>query len=101
MKTNYIKLIIVFSFLIVSFPVFSQYKIEMTIPNFPNSNLLFGHYFNESIMIQDTFFTNEKGYAVIQSEKNLPSGMYTVYLPNQSLPMSIESHEHADTSHLD
>ena len=33
MKTNYIKLIIVFSFLIVSIPAIYKYRLEMTIAN--------------------------------------------------------------------
>ncbi len=84
MKKIFFNLILVFSLLSTSIPAISQYNIDILIPNFPNEKLLFGHYFNESIMIQDTFFTNDLGKAVISGEKNLPSGMYTIYLPNQS-----------------
>ncbi|MCF8381432.1 MAG: DUF5106 domain-containing protein [Bacteroidales bacterium] len=71
-------------FYLISLPAISQYNISISIPDFPNSSLLFGHYFNESIMIQDTFFTNNIGKAVIQGENTLPSGMYTIYLPNKA-----------------
>lgn len=63
---------------------FSQYKIDFSIPDFPNDTLLFGHYFNESIMLQDSFFLDDKGMGTIKGEENLPAGMYTVYFPNRS-----------------
>ncbi len=68
----------------LSKPAISQYKINFTIPNFPNDTLLFGHYFNESIMLQDTFFTNASGKASVTGDNTLPFGMYTIYLPNQA-----------------
>lgn len=84
MKRKIFNVFLFFSLISISTPAISQYEIGISIPNFPNSSLLFGHYFNESIMIQDTFFTNEFGKAVIQGEKLLPSGMYTIYLPNKA-----------------
>lgn len=63
---------------------YSQYKITFSIPNFPNDTLLFGHYFNESIMLQDSFFLDASGKATIKGGNNLPPGMYTVYFPNKN-----------------
>ena len=56
----------------------SQYKIELKIPGMDNDTILFGHYFNESISLKDTFFMND-GTAIIQGEEELPEGMYTLY----------------------
>ena len=69
---------------ITSCTLFSQYRISVQIPDFANDTLIFGNYFNETIMIADTFLTDEQGSATITGEKALPEGMYTIYFPNQS-----------------
>lgn len=72
-----------FSLAIVS-NIDAQYKIELEIPSFPNDTLLFGHYFSESLMLQDTFYTDATGKATIKGEKDLPEGMYTIFFPNRN-----------------
>ena len=84
MKRIIYHLLLVVFLVTLSKPGISQYNIKISIPNFPNDTLLFGHYFNESIMLQDTFFTDGSGMAVISKNKTLPYGMYTIYFPNQS-----------------
>jgi thiol-disulfide isomerase/thioredoxin len=76
--------LILFLILSISAGTFAQYKISISAPQFQNGTLLFGHYFNESIMIQDTFYLNDFGKGIIEGKKNLPEGMYTVYFPNTS-----------------
>jgi thiol-disulfide isomerase/thioredoxin len=61
----------------------SQYNVSLTIQGLSNDTLLFGHYFNETVILKDTFFLNQTGKAVIQGKKNLPEGMYTIILPGQ------------------
>ena len=63
--------------------VSSQYIISLIIPELSNDSLLFGHYFNETVILKDTFFINTAGKAVIQGKKSLPEGMYTIILPGQ------------------
>jgi hypothetical protein len=62
----------------------AQYKISLKIPSFPDDTLLFGHYLRESLMLQDTFYTDKTGETQIQSDESLPRGMYTIFLPNRN-----------------
>lgn len=82
---NLLKIIVIplFSLLFVS-NTHSQYKISLSIPSFKNDTLLFGHYFSESLMLKDTFFTDNSGKAIIQGKEDLPGGMYTIFLPNKN-----------------
>ena len=64
--------------------VFSQYKISVHIPAFPNDTLIFGYYMDETIRITDTLYTDGAGSATIQGKMALPEGMYTIYLPSKS-----------------
>ncbi len=70
--------------LLLPLSLFSQYRISIHVPDFPHDTLIFGNYFNETIMIADTFLTDSEGNASIRGEKLLPEGMYTVYFPNKS-----------------
>ncbi len=67
----------------VILPASSQYNISLTIPGLSNDSLLFGHYFSETVILKDTFFTDVAGKSVIQGKKSLPHGMYTIILPGQ------------------
>jgi hypothetical protein len=80
-----IKIILIplFSLLFITYTQ-AQYKISLSIPPFKNDTLLFGHYFNESLMLKDTFFTDNAGKAIIQGEEDLPGGMYTIFFPNKN-----------------
>ncbi len=71
------------SLLIVS-SVSAQYKIKLKISSYPDTTLLFGHYFSESLMLKDTFYTDADGEAVIEGEEDLPGGMYTIFFPNRN-----------------
>lgn len=84
MLRNRIK-IILFSFLplLLTSESYSQYNIKLKIGSFPNDSLLFGHYFSESLVLKDTFFTNSAGEARISGNESLPPGMYTIFFPNQ------------------
>ncbi len=66
-----------------SLTVFPQYRITVHFPAFSNDTLIFGNYFNETIMIADTFYTDGSGNSTIIGKKSLPEGMYTIYFPNQ------------------
>jgi len=83
-KRKYV-LIIVFFLLISQTATFAQYSIKLSAPQFQNDTVLFGHYFNESVMIQDTFFLDNKGESRVSDDsKSLPPGMYTIYFPTKT-----------------
>ena len=83
MKTMKISLLL--SIVILLFPAFafSQYTISIHLPEFANDTLIFGNYFNETIMIADTFLTDGAGNASVKGKKSLPQGMYTIYFPTK------------------
>jgi hypothetical protein len=51
------------AFFFAIYTAHSQYHINLSIPRLAGDTLVFGHYFNESIMLQDTFFLNSSGKA--------------------------------------
>jgi len=73
----------IFLFLLCHPSAFSQYHIQASVPDLPGDTIIFGHYFNERIMIKDTFFLDQEGKGSIQGDESLPEGMYTLYLPGQ------------------
>lgn len=76
-------LILLFSVVYLS-DTYSQYRISLSIPPFKNDTLLFGHYFSESLVLKDTFYTDNEGKAMIRGEEDLPEGMYTIFFPNKN-----------------
>jgi len=64
--------------------LFSQYSIRITMPQFAGDTLILGHYFRESLIIQDSAVLNTRGEGVFKGNKNLPSGLYLIYLPNRN-----------------
>ena len=53
-------------------------------PVFAGDTIILGHYFRESLAIQDTAILNSKGQGEFSGKKSLPPGLYLVYLPNKS-----------------
>jgi thiol-disulfide isomerase/thioredoxin len=62
----------------------AQHNIQITIPAFAGDTLILGHYFRESLIIQDSAILNQKGQGKFSGMQRLPSGLYLVYLPNKS-----------------
>jgi thiol-disulfide isomerase/thioredoxin len=62
----------------------AQHNIKITMPVFAGDTLILGHYFQESMVIQDTAILNQKGQGSFAGAKKLPSGLYLVYLPNKN-----------------
>jgi len=75
-------LILLFSYLFVN-NINAQYTIKLNIAQLKNDTLLFGHYFSNSIMLQDTFFMDAEGKSVIKGSENLPAGMYAIFFPDR------------------
>ncbi len=73
---------------ILSFSFFTdlkaQYNIRISMPEFSGDTLILGHYFRESLIIQDSAILNSKGQGVFLGTKSLPAGLYLVYLPNRN-----------------
>jgi len=80
----------IFYFLIFSLVFFNncrlsgQHRIKITMPAFAGDTLILGHYFRESLIIQDSAILNNKGQGEFFGDKKLPSGLYLVYLPNKN-----------------
>jgi len=62
----------------------AQHKIKISMPAFSGDTLILGHYFRESLIIQDSAILNAKGQGEFLGENKLPAGLYLVYLPNKS-----------------
>ncbi len=61
----------------------AQHKIRISMPSFAKDTLILGHYFRESLIIQDSAILDSKGNGEFSGTKKLPSGLYLVYLPNK------------------
>jgi thiol-disulfide isomerase/thioredoxin len=61
------------------------YEIKIKIPVLKDSMVLLGHHFNNDKLFypDDTVHLDKKGQGVFKKKKNLPGGMYWVYLPNK------------------
>lgn len=75
---------IAFISLFLSLPVKGQHKIGIYMPEFAGDTLILGHYFRESMIIQDSAFLDQEGFGDFEGEKSLPPGLYLVYLPNKA-----------------
>jgi thiol-disulfide isomerase/thioredoxin len=53
-------------------------------PSFARDTLILGHYFRESLIIQDSAILDSKGHGFFTGKKTLPAGLYLVYLPNKN-----------------
>jgi thiol-disulfide isomerase/thioredoxin len=62
----------------------AQHNIRISMPAFSGDTLILGHYFRESLIIQDSAILNATGQGKFSGTKILPPGMYLVYLPNRS-----------------
>ena len=62
----------------------SGHKIEVKIKALKDTSIILGHYFNQSMYVDDTTQINASGKAIIQGEDPLPQGIYVVYLPNKN-----------------
>ncbi len=53
-------------------------------PVFAGDTLILGHYFRESLIIQDSAILDANGRGAFSGSKMLPSGLYLIYLPNKN-----------------
>lgn len=58
------------------------YNIEVKIKGFENQDAILGYYSNKSMYVTDTVQFNALGVAQFKNSKNLPGGIYLIYLPN-------------------
>lgn len=63
--------------------VSGQYDIRISMPVFAGDTLLFGHYFNQSIMVRDTFVLDAGGKGLIEGRESLPGGLYALFYPDK------------------
>jgi hypothetical protein len=63
-------------------PVWSKgYDIKVQINGVADTSIILAHYSNKSIYPDDTTLLDDKGKGSFVSKKNLPQGMYVLYLP--------------------
>ncbi|MCB8999974.1 MAG: DUF5106 domain-containing protein [Bacteroidales bacterium] len=84
MKRLLIVSIVFLSFLSLNKELSAQHSIKISMPDFSGDTLILGHYFRESMVIQDSAILDSKGKGVFTGKKILPPGLYLVYLPNKS-----------------
>ena len=80
------KKIIAFVLIIVSLSIHAQkgYEIQVTIRGLKDTTLVLGHHFGSSIYPDDTTKLDGNGRGVFKKKKDLPGGMYVIYLPNKT-----------------
>ena len=58
------------------------YEIQLTVANLNDTSVILGHYLNKSMYPDDTVKLNSKGQGVFKGDKELPQGLYIIYLPS-------------------
>ncbi len=77
--------------------IFSQqgYRIELSVPGFPNRDIILGYHLNKQIYVKDTVRTNQQGKAIFSGKEPLPGGIYLFYFPNQKFfDLLIDKEQH-------
>ncbi len=71
------------TFIFCSLPLWSKgYEIKVHINGVADTNIILAHYLNKSIYSDDTIRLDSKGKGIYRGKKELPQGMYIIYLPN-------------------
>jgi thiol-disulfide isomerase/thioredoxin len=71
------------SFILYLIPLWSRgYKIQIQIKGVADTSVILAHYSNKSIYPDDTVRVDSKGKGAFLNKKNLPQGMYVLYLPD-------------------
>lgn len=85
-KPNKFKLLLLLYIIsgILNSGLLAQHEIRISMPVFSGDTLILGHYFRESLIIQDTAILDSKGHGEFIGKNTLPSGLYLVYLPNRN-----------------
>lgn len=84
-KMNHLKMLSVILSVFTVFNSFTQgYEIKAKIKGLSNDTIILGHYLNKSMYPDDTIALDQSGAGTFKGKKELPGGMYIVYLPNAS-----------------
>jgi len=68
---------------LVYFPLWSKgLEIKVQISGLSDTSVILAHYLNKSIYPDDTIRIDSKGKGIFSEKKNLPEGMYVMYLPD-------------------
>jgi hypothetical protein len=74
---------LLFCFALFSLVTMGQgYKIKVQVNGLADKQVILGHYMSKSMLPDDTVKLNSKGVGVLEGKKELPKGMYIIYLPN-------------------
>ncbi len=78
------KLLLSIFFACLVFNTFSQgYEIKIKIKNLKNDTVMLGHHFNAQLIPDDTL-TLKNGEGIFRGKKDLPGGMYFIFMPNHN-----------------
>ncbi len=70
--------------LFCSSPVFSQgFKLSVSIPDLPNTDIILAHRFGLKFFTDDTVKTDDQGKAVFESQNTMAGGMYQIVFPDK------------------
>ena len=58
-------------------------SIRLTLSEHKNDTVLFAHYYNGNIVVNDTLVTDQSGKAMIKSSQLFPQGIYTLWFNGQ------------------
>ena len=83
MKSLLIVLIIFFSFQ-ASLSA-SGYSIKVNAKGWEDSTLILGHYFNKKLLVNDTIILDKKGSGTLTGTKQLPGGIYFLFMPSKEV----------------
>ncbi len=61
-----------------------SYKIDVEIEGWQDTTLILGHYFNNSMLVNDTIIIDNNGKGTFTGEEALPGGIYIIYMPDKS-----------------
>lgn len=65
-------------------PLVSQaFKLSVSIPDLPNTDIILAHRFGLKFFTDDTVKTDDQGKAVFESQKTMPGGMYQIVFPDK------------------
>ncbi|MFO7657803.1 MAG: thioredoxin-like domain-containing protein [Bacteroidales bacterium] len=83
MRKLFQSIFILITAFLLSLSAFTQgYDIKIKINGLSDTMVLLGHYVNKSMYPDDTAHLDYNGFGVFRGKKNLPGGMYIIYLPS-------------------
>lgn len=78
-------LFLLFSFLLLNISKANGYEIDITINGLSDSDVILGHYVNQSMYPDDTIKVDKSGHGIFKGPNALDQGMYIIYFSGSIL----------------